>query len=110
MTPVRDLSILVAGASGGLGAPISHLLSDAGARLTLLGRDRSRLEALGLEAALVAGDLRRPETAEQAVAAALAAHGRIDGLIVASGVVAFGPVGELADTEKRPANNIPARE
>ena len=40
MTPLRDLSILVAGATGGLGAPISRLLADAGARLTLLGRDR----------------------------------------------------------------------
>jgi len=97
MNPVRDLSILVAGASGGLGAPISRLLAAGGARLTLLGRDRGRLEALGLEAALAVGDLRQAETAEQAVAAALAAHGRLDALIVASGVVAFGPVGELAD-------------
>ncbi|MGV8968261.1 MAG: SDR family NAD(P)-dependent oxidoreductase [Cellulomonas sp.] len=97
MTPVHDLSILVAGASGGLGSTISRLLSRAGARLTLLGRDRERLEGLGLGAALVVGDLRQPETAEQAVAAAVAAHGRLDGLVVASGVVAFGPVSELAD-------------
>ena len=97
MTPVRDLSILVAGATGGLGAPISRLLADAGARLTLLGRDRSRLEALGLDAALVVGDLRQAGTAAEAVSAALAAHGGLDGLIVASGAVAFGPVVELAD-------------
>ncbi|WP_407345504.1 SDR family NAD(P)-dependent oxidoreductase [Pengzhenrongella phosphoraccumulans] len=97
MNSVRDLSILVAGASGGLGAPISRLLAADGARLTLLGRDRGRLEALGLEAALVTGDLRAAETAVHAVAAALEAHGRLDALIVASGVVAFGPVGELTD-------------
>ena len=97
MTSLRDLSILVAGATGGLGAPISRLLADAGARLTLLGRDRGRLEALGLDAALVAGDLRQAETAGQAVAAALAAHNQLDGLVVASGVVAFGPFGELTD-------------
>ena len=97
MTPVRDLSILVAGATGGLGAPICRLLAAAGARLTLIGRDRGRLEALGLEAALVTGDLRRAETAAQAVAAALDANGELDGLVVASGAVAFGPVSELAD-------------
>ena len=100
MTPVRNLStqsILVAGATGGLGAPISRLLAAAGARLTLIGRDRGRLEALGLEAALVTGDLRRAETAAQAVAAALDANGELDGLVVASGAVAFGPVSELAD-------------
>lgn len=97
MTPVRDLSILVAGATGGLGLPISRLLAGAGARLTLMGRDHGRLEALGLSAALVAGDLRQADTAARAVAAALDAHGRLDGLVVASGAVAFGPVGELAD-------------
>ena len=97
MTSLRDLSILVAGASGGLGAPISRRLADAGARLTLVGRDRGRLDALGLDGAVVAGDLRRAETAAEAVAAAVAAHGGLDGVVVASGAVAFGPVAELAD-------------
>ena len=97
MTSVRELSVLVVGATGGLGSAISRRLSAAGAQLTLLGRDRGRLEALGLDAALVTGDLRRAETAERAVAAAVAAHGRIDAVVVASGVVAFGPAGELPD-------------
>lgn len=97
MTSLRDLSVLVAGASGGLGAPISRRLADEGARLTLLGRRSERLEALGLAAATVVGDLREAETAERAVSAAVAAHGGLDGLVVASGVVAFGPVGELPD-------------
>jgi len=97
MTSLRDASILVAGASGGLGAPITRSLSEAGARLTLLGRERERLDAVGVDAQVVTGDLRRPETAERAVAAAVARHGGLDGLVVASGVVAFGPFGELSD-------------
>ena len=97
MTRVRDLSVLVAGATGGLGAPITRLLAEAGARLTLIGRYRGRLEALGLDATLVTGDLRRAATAAEAVAAALDAHGRLDGLVVASGTVAFGHVSELTD-------------
>jgi len=97
MTSLRGLSVLVSGATGGLGAPISRRLALEGAQLTLLGRDIRRLEALGLDASLVTGDLREPETADRAEAAAVAAYGRIDGLVVASGVVAFGPVGDLPD-------------
>jgi len=97
MTSVRDMSVLVAGASGGLGAPISRRLADVGARLTLLGRHHARLKALGLAATVTVGDLRQAQAAEQAVAVAVASHGGLDGLVVASGVVAFGPVAELPD-------------
>ncbi len=98
MTPLRDAAVLVVGASGGLGAPISRRLATAGARLTLFGRDRARLTSLGLDASVVTGDLRDAGAAAQAVSAAASAHGRLDGLVVASGVVAFGPLAELPDT------------
>lgn len=97
MTSLQDRSVLVVGATGGLGSPLSRLLSGQGARLTLLGRDPERLDALGLDAARVTGDLRDPATAARAVEAAVAAHGGLDGLVVAAGVVAFGPVGDLPD-------------
>ena len=97
MTSLADCSVLVVGATGGLGAPISRQLAAEGAKLTLLGRDVGRLEALGLDATLVTGDLRETQTATNAVAAALSAHGRLDGLVVASGVVAFGPVADVPD-------------
>ncbi len=97
MTTLQDRSILVIGATGGLGAPISRRLASEGALLTLHGRDSGRLESLGLPATLVAGDLRDPETATRAVAAGVEAHGRLDGVVIASGVVAFGPVGEMPD-------------
>ena len=97
MTSVQGLSVLVAGATGGLGAPISRRMALQGAQLTLLGRDLHRLEGVGVDAVFVTGDLRDPETPDRARDAALAAYGRIDGLVVASGVVAFGTVGELPD-------------
>lgn len=96
-TTLADRSVLLAGATGGLGSALARRLSAAGARLTVLGRDSERLTALGLDAPTVVGDLRRAETAEDAVAAAVAAYGGLDGLVVASGVVAFGGVGELPD-------------
>jgi cyclic-di-GMP-binding biofilm dispersal mediator protein len=97
VTEVDGRSILVAGATGGIGARICRLLAARGARLTLLGRDQSRLDALGLDATLVTGDLRDRDTADRAVASATAAHGTLDGVVIASGIVAFGPLGELAD-------------
>lgn len=97
MTSLMDRSLLVVGATGGLGSPLARRLAAEGGRLTLLGRDAGRLEALGLDAAVVTGDLRDADTAARAVAAAVAAHGRLDGLVIASGVVAFGPVGDVPD-------------
>ena len=97
MTTLQERSVLVIGATGGLGAAISRRLASEGAALTLHGRDTGRLESLGLPATLVTGDLRDADTATRAVAAALETHGRLDGLVIASGVVAFGPVGELPD-------------
>lgn len=97
MTSLQDRSVLIIGATGGLGTQISKQLASAGALLTLHGRDESRLQSLGLNAALVAGDLRHQETATNVVGAAVAAHGHLDGIVIASGVVAFGPVADLAD-------------
>ncbi len=97
ITSVRGLSVLAAGATGGLGSPISRRLAQEGAQLALPGRDIRGLESLDLDASLVTGDLREPETAVRAAAAAIAGYGRLDGLVVASGVVAFGPVGERPD-------------
>ena len=88
-------SIVVTGASGGIGRHIAQQLADAGARLTLTARNRSALEALGINATLVSADLRDAESGAAIVAAAVAAHSRLDGLVNAAGVVAFG---SLADT------------
>ena len=97
MSSVRDLSVLVVGATGGLGAAISRQLAQQGAKLTLQGRDLGRLQALSLDAVLMTGDLRQPESAERAATAAVEAHGRLDGLVVTSGAVAFGPVADLPE-------------
>jgi short-subunit dehydrogenase len=97
---VADLSgrsICVVGASGGLGAPVSRRLAEAGARLTLVGRDRTRFDGLAHGAAVVVADLRDPGSAEAVVAGAVAAHGGVDGVVLAAGVVAFGAVADLTD-------------
>lgn len=98
--PVSDLSglsILVAGASGGLGAPICRRLADAGAALTLVGRDVARLEDVGVEATLVQADLSKAGAATKVVGQAVEAHAGLDGVVVASGVVAFGSALDVPD-------------
>jgi len=90
-------SVVVTGASGGLGRHIARQLADAGARLTLAARDRSALEALGIDATLVSADLRDAEAGRSIVDAALTANNRLDGLVNAAGVVAFGPLVDTAD-------------
>jgi cyclic-di-GMP-binding biofilm dispersal mediator protein len=97
MSDVQGRSVLVTGASGGLGGPLVRELAEQGALLTLVGRDVDRLRTLGVPGPTVALDLRRAGAAERAVAAALDAYGALDGVVVASGAVAFGPALQTPD-------------
>ncbi|MGB3351793.1 MAG: SDR family NAD(P)-dependent oxidoreductase [Mycobacterium sp.] len=89
-------SIVVAGASGGIGRRIATQLAEQGALLTLVGRDLSALRSLGIDATLLSADLRDGEAGRSIVEAALGANDRIDGVVNAAGIVAFG---SLADTD-----------
>lgn len=97
VTDIDGRSILIAGASGGLGAPIARRLAAAGARLTLVGRDESRLRAVGVDAALVTADLRKAAAAASVVDQAVELNAGLDGVVVASGVVAFGSAVQTPD-------------
>ena len=90
-------SVVVVGASGGLGRHIARQLADCGALLTLAARDRAALESLGLDAPVVTADIRDAEAGAVIVAAALSARGRIDGVVNAAGVVAFGSLADTGD-------------
>ena len=98
---VQDKSILITGATGSLGRVAARALADAGARLTLTGGNAAGLAELvddaGIDDALVVE--RRPQTPADAhamVAAAIAHHGRLDGVLVASGMNHVAPITEMA--------------
>ncbi len=99
MSDLRDAHVLVVGATGGLGSAIARALAAAGARLTLHGRNTGRLADLGAElgAHEVPGDLVDPATPARLVGAAVARADRLDGVIFAAGVVAFGELTDLDD-------------
>ena len=89
--------VAVVGAGGVLGSLIARELSTRGARVVLVGRDEDRLAAVGIEGApRVVADLTDAGAGERIVAAAREAYGRLDGVVNAAGVVAFGA---LVDTD-----------
>ncbi|MEW1958436.1 SDR family oxidoreductase [Kineococcus sp. NPDC059986] len=90
---LRDAGVLVTGAGGGLGRPLVQGLLAAGARVVVSGRTAPVVE--GTHA--VAADLRLPGEPERLVEEAVAHLGRLDGLVHAAGVVAFGPAVEADD-------------
>lgn len=90
MTRFAGAVVLVLGASGGLGRLLADELEQRGAEVVRSGRNAS---ALG-DAPLVA-DLLGEDAPQRLVEEVLRRHGRLDGVVIAAGVVAFGPSAEL---------------
>lgn len=100
---VRELDgsvVAVIGASGGLGERIAGVLARRGAQLVLVGRQEQRVRDAspldtGHGGTVVTADITDPRCGDAIIAAAHGEHGRLDGVVNATGVVAFG---SLADT------------
>ena len=80
---------LVTGGGRGIGRAIAESLSSEGLRLTLVGRDRARLEAAAkaLSATPVVADVSDAKAIETAHADAVAANGPVDVLVNNAGIV-----------------------
>ncbi len=86
-------SILLTGASGGIGRSTASLLAREGARLTLFARReeplltlRAALESEGGVAAAVPGDVRSSADAERAVGEAVRRYGGLDAVVNNAGI------------------------
>jgi NAD(P)-dependent dehydrogenase (short-subunit alcohol dehydrogenase family) len=108
---------VVTGGSSGIGEGIAVALSRAGARVVLVARDSSRLDAAaaglraaGGEAAWVSADLADRAEVERAAAAVTAAFGPPDILVNCAGVNVRPPLAELsiADWDLTMAVNLTA--
>ena len=97
MSELEGTVVLVVGASGVLGAEIARLLEAKGSTVVRAGRNPDHLT--GSDAVLA--DLTDETAAATLVAAALRAHDRLDGIVIAAGVVAFGPASEVTDETLR---------
>lgn len=94
---LTDKRFLVAGASGQLGSRFARGLRERGARVGLTARDPGSIgdlaEELGGHA--IALEITDPDSRTTAVESAAEKLGGLDGLIVATGAVAFGLSGEI---------------
>ncbi len=91
MATPRDLSgavVLLVGADGGLGRALDASLQAQD--VSLVRANRSGTGALG--AIDVTVDVRDPGAGDALVATAIERYGRLDGIIIAAGIVAFGDV------------------
>jgi 3-oxoacyl-[acyl-carrier protein] reductase len=102
---LRDRVVVVAGGNRGFGAASARRLAQEGAKLYLVARDRDALAAtadgirrdFGAQVATGSFDLLVPENADRAVAAALDAFDRIDGLVCSVGASGGGIFWEIPD-------------
>lgn len=93
MTKLDGAVVLVVGASGGLGSRIAAQLTASGARVIRTARNPATLQ--GADAFIA--DQTTEQGAASVVAAAIQAAGRLDGVVIAAGSVAFGPATEVTD-------------
>ncbi len=89
--------VAVVGASGALGSRVARLLAERGAVVVPVGRDADRLAAPGLPEAPVVLDVTDASAGEALAEELRRRHGRLDGVVVASGGVAFGAVEDVDD-------------
>jgi cyclic-di-GMP-binding biofilm dispersal mediator protein len=90
--PTRDLNgavVAVVGATGGLGRELTTALAARGATVVRCNRSGGPDSDLTI-------DLRDSRAGDLLVEFATAAHGRLDGVVIAAGIVAFG---DLVDTD-----------
>jgi short-subunit dehydrogenase len=100
----RDKSVLITGASSGIGEELAWQLAQLGARLTLTARRRELLDRLvqrisatdNLAALVVEADVSRDGDLERAVSETLAAHGNLDVVIANAGFGVVGPIRKLS--------------
>ena len=94
--PLSGSVVAVVGASGALGSRLARGAADRGAHVLLGGRDERRLREVLDGAPVVVGDLGDAGFGERLVTVATSRYGRLDVVVNAAGVVAFGP---LVDTD-----------
>ncbi len=100
----RGRSVVITGASAGLGAELARAFAAGGANLTLLARRQDRLEQvaaecrqLGADVCAVVGDVTVIDDGRRLAEAAVEAHGGIDCLIANAGLSMWAPFEDITD-------------
>ncbi|MFE1881312.1 SDR family NAD(P)-dependent oxidoreductase [Streptomyces diastatochromogenes] len=90
--------VIVTGGGTGIGEATARLLCEEGHQVVVSGRRAEPLRRVERETRALAhpADVGDPAAAESLVQAALAAHGRLDGLVLNAGIGRGGAVGDLS--------------
>lgn len=99
---IKGKSIIITGASSGIGAATTRLLAREGARLVIVARRKERLEALKAELPeaeiiVVEADVTDYEGLKRAADEAISAYGRIDAIYNNAGIM---PINALSKLER----------
>jgi len=114
---LQGSTIVVTGASSGIGAATARLLGAAGASVVLVARREALLrqcadaiEQAGGHAAPLVADLADPASPARVISAAIEAFGRVDGLVNNAAVCRHFPVSEwdMAGFDEHLATNVRA--
>src|SRR5438876_11254670 len=96
---VAGKSALITGAARGIGEAVARELVARGARVSLVGLEPERLEALAAELgdghAWFEADITDPDSLDAAVAGTVEALGGIDVLVANAGIASFGTVATM---------------
>jgi meso-butanediol dehydrogenase / (S,S)-butanediol dehydrogenase / diacetyl reductase len=104
MSAHEGRSILVVGGGSGIGFAAARLAAEAGARVLVADIDpacAASVEAIAGDTAFVRCDARDGASAQAAVDAAVARHGRLDGLLTTVGGAHLAAIEELAERDWR---------
>jgi short-subunit dehydrogenase len=102
----HDKTVVITGASSGLGAVLAEAFADQGANLALFSRSEDRLEEIGARCRergarclAVAGDVARAEDCERLVDRTVSEYGGVDYLVANAGVGMWTRFEEVEDLE-----------
>jgi short-subunit dehydrogenase len=104
MESIKGKNILIAGATGGIGAAVAKLLASGGAHIFLTGRNKEKLQSVATSCNVSSdktfiADLSNPENVEQLRQQFFSVYPTIDVLINASGVGIIKSMDILSETE-----------
>lgn len=105
----QDRAYLLIGGAGGVGSALAKRLTEAGAKLTIAGRDADKAKALADELgaqALDSLDARDTDAVDKAVKAAAEHHGRLDGAANLPGTIMLKPAHLTSPDELREAIEV----